>query len=120
VVRRFVEEKHVCWTYKLSCESKAPALTAAQVRDQLCSRERGIEAESMKYCVDARSNGVAAFPLEALEVFSVSIERGFTRVVLEARCLIDQRSLEREQVGELASCRFPNGRRAAELAMLLQ
>ena len=38
----------------------------------------------MQNCVDAWRNRVAAFALEALQVSAVSIECGFTRIVLEA------------------------------------
>src|SRR6185503_19446958 len=86
----------------------------------LRSRLGGIESQPVQHRVDARRDRIAAFTLEALEIFAVVFERSVTRVVLQALRLFHERLLERKQLGELAGGRFPHRRGVPEVAMLLQ
>ena len=101
MVRRFVEQQHVGGTHELARQAESSALAAAQLRDGRGARGGGIEAESVQHRVDARRDRVAAFALEALEILAVAVERRLARVVLQPSRLLDERLLEREQVGEL-------------------
>src|SRR5689334_13421418 len=117
MVRRLVEKQDVRRADELARQTEPAALTAAQLRDRGRSRHHRIESESVQYGIDSRRDSVSAFPLESFEIASVTIQRGCARILFEVRGLLDERALQREEVGELSSSDLPNRRRPGKLAM---
>jgi hypothetical protein len=123
VIGWFVEKQNIRGAHQLPCQSESSALSAAQLLDRLSASLFGIEAKTLKHCVHSRSERVPAFPVKTLEIPIVSRQqlwgRGLSDLSQHAP-LFRQRALEREQIGKFSSTSFPNGLRAAEIAMLFQ
>ncbi len=74
----------------------------------------------MQHRIDARGDGIAAVALEPFEIFAVARQRLRRVVMREVRGLLDQRLLQRQQLGQLAGGGFPHRRRRTVVAVLLE
>ena len=120
VVGRLVEQQHICGRHELAGKAEAAELAAAERGQGRDAGLRGFELEAVQHRVDARRDSVASLALETLEVFAVPGQRAGRGVMREIRGLLDQRLLQRQELGELAGRRFPNRGRGAVVAVLLE
>ncbi len=119
VVGRLVEEEDVGGGHELAGQRDAAPLATAEGGHQLGARRLGVEAEAVKHGIDARSEGVPAVALEALEIAGVAIERGLGRIGAEPGGLFRERCLQGEQLREGTGGGLPHPGCLAEVAMLV-
>jgi hypothetical protein len=123
VIGRLVQQQNIGSTHQLARQPEPAALSSAQLCEWLGSSFLGIEAKALQHCINSRGEGVSAFAVETLEVAIVSrqhLRRGRFADFGQHICLLRQRALEREEVGELSSTSFPDGLRATEVTVLFQ
>ena len=120
VIRRLVEQQDVGGRHELAGQAEATDLAAAQRGEQRDAGPGGIELEAVQHGVDARRDGIATLALEALQVLAVPRQRSRRGVVGEIRGLFHQGLFQRQELGELAGRGFPDRRRGAVVAVLLE
>jgi hypothetical protein len=122
MVGGLIEQQHIGWGNELLRQSHPAPLSSAQPRKETGPCVVRIEAKAVEHCIDARSQGIATFPLKALEISVVPGQHlgGAAVSGLRQRCsLLCQRPLQLQQLGEGASSSFPDRGGPGELPMLL-
>src|SRR6185295_5801299 len=103
-------------------QTQPPSLTAAQASQCSSAGRVGIEAQAMQHSIDSGGDGIAAFPLESLQVPVVSGEHlgsGVVTGLSQRGRLIGERALQRQQSGEAPGRGLPYGFGAGKLTVLL-
>src|SRR5678816_3971915 len=97
--------------------------STAQLLKQACARFYRIEPKSVKNGIDARSKRISAFSIDFLQVPVVTGKHrrcGSLSKLSDLYRLFSQGLLEREQICERASSRFPYRRCFTKVAMLFE
>jgi hypothetical protein len=113
VVGGLVQQQHVGRRYQLLGQSQPAPLSPAQAVERLGSSPLRIEAEAVKHGIDPGGEGVAALPLESLEVPVVLGEHLRSAAVTrfgEGRGLSGEGPLQLHQLGKRPGRGFPDRR----------